>query len=152
MSNDKKPPMGAVSGGYNPDALDLLKVERRIDLLEKEKAELEAKSKLTPGRSQKLANVNNELGELGWARVAMTEHVRANPHQSEIYEREAAHAKRDAARQEEAMERQRRETAAQSGQSYRDTLRAYVASWKKRAEPDSSPEKSKNAEAGAEPE
>jgi hypothetical protein len=132
MSNEKKAPKRAVSAAPIPDAIDLREIERHIERLEKEKAELEAKSKLLPGRSQHLAKIDRELLRLGWARVSATEHVRASPHQSEIYEREAAAAKRDAARQEELEKRRLGEVAAQGGQSYREALRAFAASWKKR--------------------
>lgn len=131
MANDKRAPSGAVHAAHTPDALDLLKIERRIDLLETEKAKLEAKSKLTPGRTAQLAKINEELGRLAWARISATEHVRANLHQSEIYEREKEVDRRDAARQR--MLDEKKEVAAQGGTNYREALRTYIASWKKKS-------------------
>lgn len=152
MSNDKKPPVEAVSGGHNPDALDLLKIERRIDMLEREKTELGAKSKLTPGRRGQLAKVSKELLELGWARVVATEHVRANPYQSEIYDREQAVAMRDAKREERHTDRQQKSAQADQ-RSYVEKYRSYVASWKnKQAEEKSEPVKSNDSEVEQEPE
>lgn len=130
MSKDKKSPKGAVSAAPTPDALDLLNIERRITALEKEKAELEAKSKFIPGRNGKLEAVNKQLGQLRLAHLSAQEHVRASLYQSEIYEREKAFAQRDATRQE--MLDKKKETAAQTGISYKESLRTYVSNWMKK--------------------
>ena len=130
-------------------ALDLLKIERRIASLEKERAALEAKSKLTPGRSGQLKAVDRELGQLRLTHISVQEYVRANPYQSDIYEREKVFAQRDAARQE--MLDKKKEIAAQTGGSYKDSLLAYVANWKKRVEADHAPATSKGKDDEQEP-
>ncbi|WLB57439.1 hypothetical protein [Bradyrhizobium japonicum] len=133
MTNDTKPPKGAMSFSHAPDAADLLKIEQRIELLEKEKAEIESKSPLVPGRNQKLAEIRKELAKLGWERVSTTEHVQASAYQSEIYQREKAVAKRDQEQQTKLERKQAQEVARQGAQAYRESLRAYVANWKKKA-------------------
>jgi predicted nuclease with TOPRIM domain len=131
MASEKKPPKGAISVTHTPDGLDLLKIEQRIEVLEKKKADLERKSKLVPGRSEQLARVSQELSQLRHDHSSMQEHVRANLYQSKIYENEKALAQRDAARQQ--MLDEKKEVAAQGRANYREALRTYVASWKKKS-------------------
>jgi len=130
MANEKKAPKGPVSMSHTPDGLDLLKIERRIEALETKKADLEGKSKLIPGRSEKLAKVSQELSQLRQSHSSVQEHVRANQYQSEVYNREKIRYEDEAARQK--MRDEKREAATQGGTNYRETLRAYVARWKKK--------------------
>lgn len=76
--------------GKPADALDLLAIERRIAVLDEKKAGLESKSRLIPGRSSQLGQVEEELATLGWAQMSAKEHVRASRYQSEIYQKERA--------------------------------------------------------------
>ena len=77
---------------------------------------------------------------------ALPVHAACNPHQSDIYEREAAVAKRDAEQQKKLEEKRAREIAAQGAQTYRETLRAYVVNWNKKRKVSSGTEMSDDQE------
>lgn len=94
-----------LKSGKPADALDLLAIERRIAVLEGKKTELELKSRVIPGRSKQLQQVKEELAALGWAEVSAKEHVRANRHQSEIYQKQrTASAPKPDSRDREALQ------------------------------------------------
>lgn len=129
MAQGKAPPKGSVQAVPAPDALDLLDLEKRIEGLEKSKAEIESKSAIVPGRSKQLDEITRTLHKLRWAYVSAQEHVRVNPAQSEIYEREKDHAKRDTERQR-LLEEKMQAADRDGGESYREKFRAYVAKLK----------------------
>lgn len=107
------------------DALDVLKLEEQVAMLEAQKAAIEGKTFVIPGQRRKAVDeVQTRLARLRLSLLTVQEQVAANAEQTAILEREREFRRKkkaeEDARKPEAVERRR--LAAEIGKAARDGL------------------------------
>jgi ribosomal protein S21 len=134
-----------------PGAVDLLEIDRRIEVLEKERLSVEARSALLPGKSKRLAEIDAALRGLHLGRMVSREHVFTDPHSTEVYEKQKA-VRLEARKQQEAQEARQAalEAARSEPKTGRGALLDYLSRWASK-KGSNAPEKEKDAGAETEP-
>ncbi|MBS0533108.1 MAG: hypothetical protein JSR72_03535 [Proteobacteria bacterium] len=70
-----------------PDATDLLKIEEKIAVFEKELKEVEDSTSLIPfQKKSRIRDLKGKIADLEWRRVEAREHVQASLYQTQVYE------------------------------------------------------------------